>query len=151
MRSNPHLRGTDKINGMVVNVREETKPDPGVMRTPLLSPFARKSPYLKEASAAEMYSSNLIPDLSIASHIRVGTHLDSHIVITALEPPTQICVNDEHFPTHSHSPQTIVLRFPCVIHVFNDLVNPLPVSGSKCDGALDFRVSKLDGTCFNVN
>jgi hypothetical protein len=51
----------------------------------------------------------------------------------------------------SDSPHTSVLRFPRVVHVFNDLVNPLPVSGSKRDGALDLWVSKLDGTCFYVN
>src|SRR6266850_8405309 len=43
---------------------EGNKPDPGVIRTPLLSPFARKSPNFTEASAAKIYSSNFRPKFS---------------------------------------------------------------------------------------
>lgn len=74
-------------------MNERDEPDPGVIRTPLLSPFARKSPYLTEASAAEMYSSNFMPTASASpSHTQLWTHLDSQVVIAALEPPATICV-----------------------------------------------------------
>jgi hypothetical protein len=53
--------------------------------------------------------------------------------------------------SNPHSPHASVPDIPSIIDIFYYLIYPLPVSGSKRNRALNFRISELDRTCFDVD